>query len=269
MTIAVRSGGDRRPVTVAEVNLKFIWDVVSRIKIGDKGKAYVVDADGYLMADPDIGLVLRKTRPGRAAAGQGGARRPRRATSRRSLSHDLAGTRVLASVAPIDRWAGRSSSSSRCPRSYRAAERVDPARPAALLLAGLAAVGAGAPLRWRAAWCGRSARWHDGARAHRRRRARPAHRSQDRRRARRPGRAVQPHERRAERVVRRARAQGRAAHRRADASRSTTRPRSARCCASSASRRPTWRRCSRRSWTARRACSAAPSRRCSATTAAS
>ena len=61
MTIAIRSGSDNGPVTVADVNLKFIWDVVSRIKIGDKGKAYVVDSNGFLVADPDIGLVLRKT----------------------------------------------------------------------------------------------------------------------------------------------------------------------------------------------------------------
>src|SRR5206468_10141906 len=61
MTVAIRSGSDKGPVTVADVNLKFIWDVVSRIKIGDKGKAYVVDAGGFLVADPDIGLVLRKT----------------------------------------------------------------------------------------------------------------------------------------------------------------------------------------------------------------
>ncbi|TMH06920.1 MAG: HAMP domain-containing histidine kinase, partial [Betaproteobacteria bacterium] len=56
MTVAIRSGSDKGPVTVADVNLKFIWDVVSRIKIGDKGKAYVVDAGGFLVADPDIGL---------------------------------------------------------------------------------------------------------------------------------------------------------------------------------------------------------------------
>ncbi len=61
MTIAVRSGSDAGPVTIADVNLKFIWDVVSRIRIGDKGKAYVVDDNGFLVADPDIGLVLRKT----------------------------------------------------------------------------------------------------------------------------------------------------------------------------------------------------------------
>ena len=58
MTIAVRS---KKLLTVAEVNLKFMLDVITRIKVGDKGKAYVVDADGLLVADPDIGRVLRKT----------------------------------------------------------------------------------------------------------------------------------------------------------------------------------------------------------------
>ena len=67
MTIAVRSGGDKGGVAVAEVNLKFIWDVVTRIRIGEQGKVYVVDSSGYLVADPDIGLVLQKTncRPSR------------------------------------------------------------------------------------------------------------------------------------------------------------------------------------------------------------
>ena len=61
MSMAVRSKGEAGAVTVADVNLKFIWDVVTRIKIGKKGKAYVVDGTGHLVADPDIGLVLRKT----------------------------------------------------------------------------------------------------------------------------------------------------------------------------------------------------------------
>ncbi len=60
MSIAVRSS-ENGPVTIADVNLKFIWDVVTRIKIGKKGKAYVIDGTGHLVADPDIGLVLRKT----------------------------------------------------------------------------------------------------------------------------------------------------------------------------------------------------------------
>jgi len=101
MTIAIRSGGDAGPVTVAEVNLKFIWDVVSRIKIGDRGKAYVVDRSGFLVADPDIGLVLRKTNLSNLAhvkAAIAGASGDELA----SVSSDLAGTSVLASSVPID-----------------------------------------------------------------------------------------------------------------------------------------------------------------------
>ncbi|MBA2446807.1 MAG: GAF domain-containing protein [Chloroflexi bacterium] len=66
MTIAVAEGGPTarsgpRGVTVAEVNLKLIWDVVSRIGIGQTGYAYVADASGQLVAHPDISLVLQKT----------------------------------------------------------------------------------------------------------------------------------------------------------------------------------------------------------------
>ena len=46
MTLAL--AGTRRDagVSVAEVNLKLIWDVVSQIKVGEHGQAYVVDAAG-------------------------------------------------------------------------------------------------------------------------------------------------------------------------------------------------------------------------------
>ena len=61
MTLAV--AGTRRDagVSVAEVNLKLIWDVVSQIRVGEKGHAYVVGPDGRLIAHPDISLVLRNT----------------------------------------------------------------------------------------------------------------------------------------------------------------------------------------------------------------
>jgi signal transduction histidine kinase len=61
MTIAIAGSGRDKGVTVAEVNLKFIWDVITRIKVGQAGHAYVVDSKGFLIAHPDIGLVLRKT----------------------------------------------------------------------------------------------------------------------------------------------------------------------------------------------------------------
>jgi signal transduction histidine kinase/HAMP domain-containing protein len=60
MTIAVAGMGDKAGITVAEVNLKFIWDVISRIKIGREGLAYVVDSRGHLIAHPDISYVLQK-----------------------------------------------------------------------------------------------------------------------------------------------------------------------------------------------------------------
>ncbi len=59
MTIAVAGSGHDHGVIVGQVNLKFIWEVVSQIKPGTPGYAYVVDAGGRLIADPDISLVLR------------------------------------------------------------------------------------------------------------------------------------------------------------------------------------------------------------------
>ena len=105
MTIALRSGSDKGPVTVAEVNLKFIWDVVSRIKIGEKGKAYVVDGSGFLIADPDIGLVLRKTSLSQLPHVKA-ALRAQSSDELAMVSTDLAGTAVLTAMAPIEslRW---------------------------------------------------------------------------------------------------------------------------------------------------------------------
>jgi signal transduction histidine kinase len=98
MQIAVRAGN---AVTVADVNLKFIWDVITRIKVGDKGKAYVVDATGHLVADPDIGLVLRKTNLSaldhvKAAFEGGEDQEPA------MLARDRAGAEVLTAFAPIE-----------------------------------------------------------------------------------------------------------------------------------------------------------------------
>ena len=106
MTIALAGNGEDAGVVAAEANLKFIWDVVSSIKIGEGGRAYVVDAQGRLIAHPDISLVLQKTdvsalpqiQAVRAAAAdpQGGA--PVEATFGRSLQ----GKEVLSASATID-----------------------------------------------------------------------------------------------------------------------------------------------------------------------
>jgi signal transduction histidine kinase/CheY-like chemotaxis protein len=55
--------GSRRDagVTVAEINLKLIWDIVSQIDVGEHGQAYVIDERASLIAHRDISLVLRKS----------------------------------------------------------------------------------------------------------------------------------------------------------------------------------------------------------------
>ena len=101
LTISIRPGSDTGPVTIAEVNLKFIWDVVSKIRVGEKGKAYVVDRDGFLVADPDIGLVLRKTDLS-ALPHVKAARSARDDAEPAMLSTDAGGTEVLTAWAPIE-----------------------------------------------------------------------------------------------------------------------------------------------------------------------
>jgi class 3 adenylate cyclase len=59
LTIAISGNRPSAGAVLAEVNLKLIWDVISAIKIGETGHAFVLDAPGRLVAHPDISLVLR------------------------------------------------------------------------------------------------------------------------------------------------------------------------------------------------------------------
>lgn len=59
MTIAVAGTRAAAGVAIAEVNLKFIWEVISAIRVGQTGTAFVLDQPGRLVAHPDISLVLR------------------------------------------------------------------------------------------------------------------------------------------------------------------------------------------------------------------
>jgi hypothetical protein len=38
-----------------------IWDAVTQMKVGERGQAYVVDAQGRLIAHTEVSLVLRNT----------------------------------------------------------------------------------------------------------------------------------------------------------------------------------------------------------------
>ncbi len=61
ISIAISGDRDNAGVTVAEVNLKFVGEVISEIKVGKAGRAYATDSNGNLIAHPDISLVLKKT----------------------------------------------------------------------------------------------------------------------------------------------------------------------------------------------------------------
>jgi len=103
MTIAVPAGEFGVEVTVAEVNLKAIWDVVSRIRIGKAGYAYVVDSLGLLVAHPDISLVLQKRDLSampqiRSARATGSARTEERVGM---VAPGLQGGQFLTAYAPI------------------------------------------------------------------------------------------------------------------------------------------------------------------------
>jgi signal transduction histidine kinase/DNA-binding response OmpR family regulator len=60
MKLAVALAEPLAEVTVVEINLTAIWDVISRIRVGRAGYAYVVDAQGRLIAHPDISMVLQR-----------------------------------------------------------------------------------------------------------------------------------------------------------------------------------------------------------------
>ena len=61
LSLGLRSQGRDKGVIIAEINLKFVWDVISQIKVGGGGRAFAIDSNGLLIAHPDISLVLRKT----------------------------------------------------------------------------------------------------------------------------------------------------------------------------------------------------------------
>ena len=100
MTLGVAGNRSAVGVAVAEINLKFIREVISEIRVGRTGEAFVLDGPGSLVAHPDMSLVLRAdqaeqqpltslranilARPDEATAGQ-----------------DISGKTVLAAMAHI------------------------------------------------------------------------------------------------------------------------------------------------------------------------
>jgi signal transduction histidine kinase len=62
LTLAVRFGASpSQQIVLAELNLKFVTDVIRELEIGKTGKAYVIDRNNRLIAHPNLSLVLANT----------------------------------------------------------------------------------------------------------------------------------------------------------------------------------------------------------------
>ena len=98
MTLSVAGARRDAGVSVAEVNLKLIRDLVTRIKVGEHGVAYVVDADGRVIVHPDISLVQRdfsglaQVQAARAVGSGPGSVQ---------VARDINGREVLTAYAPV------------------------------------------------------------------------------------------------------------------------------------------------------------------------
>ena len=101
MTIARSLPAGGGGVVVAEVNLKFVWEVVSAIRVGKGGFSYVVNSDGALIAHPDISLVLQKTDLTKLEQVKNTLRERADDDDASPVAHDLQGREVLTAHARI------------------------------------------------------------------------------------------------------------------------------------------------------------------------
>ena len=101
MTLSLAGNRKEAGISIAEVNLKLIRDVVSQIKVGEHGQAYVVDAQGRLIAHPDISLVLRNTDMSKLLQVQAARAGTRNDSEELQGTKNIQGQEVLTASAPI------------------------------------------------------------------------------------------------------------------------------------------------------------------------
>jgi GAF domain-containing protein len=101
MTLSLAGTRKEAGVSIAEVNLKLIRDVVSQIKVGEHGQAYVVGAEGRLIAHPDISLVLRNTDMSKLLQVQAARAGSRNVSEELQGTKNIQGQEVLTASAPI------------------------------------------------------------------------------------------------------------------------------------------------------------------------
>src|SRR5258706_3245715 len=60
LVLGLRDGGADGWTTLAEINLRFVSDVVQEIRFGEEGRAFIIDRDNHLVAHPKASHVLRR-----------------------------------------------------------------------------------------------------------------------------------------------------------------------------------------------------------------
>jgi len=111
MTVAVpveRFAGSIMGVLQAEVNLRYIWEIIRDIKVGKAGYAYIVARSGDIIAHPDIRLVLQRRNAADLDQVQAALRpAPYLTRPKTMVTRDLKGGKVLSSYAflPSLDWA--------------------------------------------------------------------------------------------------------------------------------------------------------------------
>ncbi len=101
LTVALAGNRPSVGIVVAEVNLKLIWDVISAIKVGETGYAFVLDGPGRLIAHPDISLVLRGADEATLRPFQTIREAVVRAGAEIATAQDAKGNAIAAAAAPV------------------------------------------------------------------------------------------------------------------------------------------------------------------------
>jgi methyl-accepting chemotaxis protein len=100
--------GTTKGIIMAEVNLKFMWDLVGSMQIGKKGQVYVVDRNGNLIAAKDVSRVLRGENLAHLSkVAQFINNKNSRLDSRADIVNGIEGLPVVSSFAPLSypEWA--------------------------------------------------------------------------------------------------------------------------------------------------------------------
>ncbi|AWM27997.1 adenylate/guanylate cyclase domain-containing protein [Sinorhizobium fredii] len=101
LTVALAGNRPSVGIVVAEVNLKLIWEVISAIKVGETGYAFVLDGPGRLIAHPDISLVLRGADEATLRPFQTIRSAVVRAGAEIATAQDAKGNAIAAAAAPV------------------------------------------------------------------------------------------------------------------------------------------------------------------------